>query len=215
MKGAVGVGGAVGSNEKITAVKVGRVNRSELDLNRPLAQFTGDISSGGGGFRPADGPALTAGTAAGQGRVRGPGRLGGQDRRMVVGGGLTLLKGDGPGGAGGQAVPQPVAVVLPGETGLAVDHLNGALVAGGGAQAAAVAPGFLDMNDSAFHGKTPPSSVSGPILVCCRCNKKEKTCAVTDSARWMEHNQSRRYCFTSSCSSSSRSSLRIRARALL
>ena len=87
VKGAVGVGGAVGSNEKITAVKVGRVDRSELDLNRPLAQFTGDISSGGGGFRPADGPALAAGTAAGQGLVRGPGRLGGQDRRMVVGGG--------------------------------------------------------------------------------------------------------------------------------
>lgn len=48
---------------------------------------------------------IARGTAAGQGRVRGPGRLGGQDRRMVVGGGLTLLKGDGPaawkGGHGG------------------------------------------------------------------------------------------------------------------
>ena len=94
-------------------------------------------------------PAAAAG-AAGVSRCAGF-CLVGQNGGLVIGRCLPLLEGDGPGGAGGQAVPQPVAVVLPGETGLAVDHLNGALVAGGSAGAAAVAFIFVDLDDPSFH----------------------------------------------------------------
>ena len=37
---AVGVGGAVGGDEQICAVKIGRIDGHELDLNRPLRKLT-------------------------------------------------------------------------------------------------------------------------------------------------------------------------------
>src|SRR5699024_2123127 len=116
VEGAVGVGGAVGGNEQVAPVEPGGVHRGQLDLHRPLPQLAGNLPGGGGGAlrRALDRPALAAGTAAGQGGGLGrSGRLGGQHGGVVVGGGLPFLEGDGPGGAGRQAVPKPVAVVLP------------------------------------------------------------------------------------------------------
>ena len=73
------------------------------------------------------------------------------DGLLVIGRRLPLHKGDGPGGAGGQAVAQTVAVVVPHELRLAVHHGDGALVTGGGAGAAAVALLLIDFNNPSFH----------------------------------------------------------------
>ena len=96
-------------------VEIGGVHRRQLDLYRPLAQLGGNDGPGrGGALLPVDGPGLAAGAAAGErGLLLFPGQMG-LHRGLVVGGSLPLGKGDGPGGAGGQAVPQAVAVVVPG-----------------------------------------------------------------------------------------------------
>ena len=75
------------------------------------------------------------------------------DGLLVIGGSLPLLERDSPGGAGGQTVPQPVAVIVPQEPGLAVHHADSSLVAGGGAQAAAVAFFLVDVDDFPFHNR--------------------------------------------------------------
>ena len=75
------------------------------------------------------------------------------DRCFVIGGSLTLYKGDGTGGTGGQAVPQPIAVVVPQQLCLAVHHANGALVTGVCAHTAAIAFPFINLNDSSDHFK--------------------------------------------------------------
>ena len=62
---------------------------------------------------------------------------------LVVGGCLALFKGDGTGGAAGQAVAKAVAVVVPHELCLAVHQTDGTLVAGGDAGTAAVAFFFV------------------------------------------------------------------------
>ena len=72
-------------------------------------------------------------------------------RRLVVGRGLPLLKGDGAGGTGRQAVAQPVAVMLPHQLCLAVHQVNGPLVAGVDAAAAAIALFLVDVNDLSDH----------------------------------------------------------------
>ena len=152
----VGVGGAVGGHQQLLPLKIGGLDGDQLDLHRPLAQlalplrFGLDRSGAGAALQGLGG---AAGAAAGElspalGRL---GRLGGLHRRLVVGGGLPLLKGDGSGGAGGQTVPQAVAVVLPGEPGHPVHHLNGPLVAGGGTGPAAVALALVNANDLADH----------------------------------------------------------------
>src|SRR5699024_6573291 len=117
----VGVGGAVGGNEQVGALEVGGVHWGQLDLYRPLAQLGGRGSGGGGVCLGSEGAGLAAGAGAGGGFG---GHIG-LHRRLVIGGGLSLHEGDGPGGAGGQAVPQAVAVVVPDELGLAVYHGDG------------------------------------------------------------------------------------------
>ena len=77
------------------------------------------------------------------------------DGLLVVCRRLPLHKGNGPGGAGGQAVAQPVAVVVPHEPRLAIRHGDGALVTGGGAGTAAVAFFLIDLDDPSNHFDTP------------------------------------------------------------
>ena len=76
-----------------------------------------------------------------------------QHSLLVISGGFSLGKGDGTGGASGQAVAKAVAVVVPHQLGLAVHKADGTLVAGGDAGTAAVAFFFVYMNDFADHGK--------------------------------------------------------------
>ena len=76
-----------------------------------------------------------------------------QHSLLVISGGFALGKGDGTGGASGQAVAKAVAVVVPHELCLAVHQTDGTLVAGGDAGTAAVAFFFVYMNDFADHGK--------------------------------------------------------------
>ena len=80
------------------------------------------------------------------------GGLGRQDGSLVIGGGFPLLKGDGVGMAGGQAVAQTVAVMLVHQLRLAVHQADGPLVAGVDAGPAAVALFLVDMDDLADHG---------------------------------------------------------------
>ena len=82
--------------------------------------------------------------------------LGLQHGGLIVGRGFPGLEGDCPGGAAGQAVPQAVAIVLPGKVGLAANEGNGPLVAGLDAQAAAIAFFLIDMNDLTNHRLVPP-----------------------------------------------------------
>ena len=64
---------------------------------------------------------------------------------------FPLLKGDGAGGTGGEAIPQSIAVVLTDEAGFARLHHDGAFMAGLGTEAAAVALLFIDADDFANH----------------------------------------------------------------
>ena len=76
-----------------------------------------------------------------------------QHSLLVISGGFALGKGDGTGGASGQAVAKAVAVVVPHQLSLAVHKADGTLMAGGDAGTAAVAFFFVYMNDFADHGK--------------------------------------------------------------
>ena len=159
VEGGIGVGGAVGGDQQLRAGEVWGVGRDQFDLHRPLSQAI-DWPDGGRlpgiRLRRLDTPEPTARTTAGQGCAF-PAHLLlliGQDRLFVIGGSLPLHKGDGAGGTGGEAVAQPVAVVVPHEFRLAVHHGNGPLVAGGGASAAAVAFAFIYGNDPSFHNRT-------------------------------------------------------------
>ena len=67
---------------------------------------------------------------------------------------LTFLKSYRTGRAGRQAIAQSVAIILPQQLRFAVDHTNGALVAGLGAQAATVALALVNVNDFPKHGTT-------------------------------------------------------------
>ena len=92
----------------------------------------------------------SAGTAGVGGTLFGG--LGGQHGGLVIGGSLPLLKGDGVGGTGGQAVAQTVAVMLVHQLRLAVHQTDGALVTGVDASAAAITLLLINMNDLADHG---------------------------------------------------------------
>ena len=70
---------------------------------------------------------------------------------LVVGGGFSLLKGDRAGGTAWQAVTKAIAEILPHQLCLAVDDVDGSLVAGGCAQPAAVAFFFVNMDDLPNH----------------------------------------------------------------
>ena len=74
---------------------------------------------------------------------------------LIISRSLTLHKGDGAGGAGGQAVTQPIAVIVPHELCLAVRHGDSSLMAGLGAGAAAVAFFLINLDDPSNHFDTP------------------------------------------------------------
>ena len=162
MEGGVGVGRAVGSNEQLGPVKIRRPHRDQLDLHRPLGQPADRLGADGlrlPGLRVPDASGLAPRTSAGQGSTLLPHLflhlllLIGQHRLLVIGGCLPLHKGDGPGGTGRQTVPQPVAVVVPHQLGLALYHGDGPLMTGLGAGAAAVAFLPVDFNDPSFHDR--------------------------------------------------------------
>ena len=161
VKVGVGVGGTVGGHQQAAALEVGCHGVDQLDLHRPLTELAHRLSLGhwsrsrsGGGVQ---GLGHLPGAAAGQRLLGLFRRLSGLHRRLVVGGSLPHLKGDGSGGAGGQTVAQAVAVVLPGELGHPVHHLDGTLVAGGGTGPAAVTFTLVNVNDLTDH-KTSSST---------------------------------------------------------
>ena len=146
----IGVGRAVGGDQKLRPVEPWRVHGRKLDLHRPLAQLgllgRPDVA---GGFLPVNGPRRGAGAAAGQFFFLFC--LRGQNGGFVVGSRFPFYEGDRAGGAGGKAVAQTVAVVVPHQLRLAVYHGDGALVARRRAGAAAVAFFPVDFNNSANH----------------------------------------------------------------
>ena len=156
----VGVGGAVGGDEEPRAVKIRGIHRHQLDLHRPLgkaARLLGLRRFHGGRLLTLNIPGLAAGAAAGQGHALLPHfpLLIFHDSLLVIGRRLPLHKGDGPGGAGGQTVSQPIAVIVPHELCLAVRHGDSSLMAGLGAGAAAVAFFLIDPDDPSNHFDTP------------------------------------------------------------
>ena len=103
-------------------------------------------------------------SAAGHAAVVAGGQVRG-DGGLIVGSGFPLHETDGVGGAGWQAVAQPVAIVVAYQARLAVDHGDGALVARVDAQAAAGALVLVDVNNLAEHGTSFASCrVSGSII---------------------------------------------------
>ena len=120
-----GICGAVRCDKQIGSVKIGRVHRNQLDLNRPLPQLRRCLRRSRRRRRGFDFPQYlrsTAGTAA---EWDASGGFGGQMvlyRLRIVGSGLALREGDGAGGAGGQTVAQSVAVVIPQKTRFSVYH---------------------------------------------------------------------------------------------
>ena len=130
METASGKGGAVRGDKEFRVPEPGSVHGAELELYGPVCKFRGlgcGRFLGGAGFQVA------------------------LDRCGVIGRGLPFRKGNGPGGAGGETVPQAVAIVLPEKAGLSVHNGDGPLMAGSGAQAAAVAPGGIDADEFSLH----------------------------------------------------------------
>ena len=78
-----------------------------------------------------------------------------QHSLLVISGGFALGKGDGTGGAAGQAVAKAVAVVVPHELCLAVHHSYCALVTGICAGTAAVALFFVYSDYFSYHNIVP------------------------------------------------------------
>ena len=70
---------------------------------------------------------------------------------FIISGGFALHKGDSAGGAMGQAVAEAIAVVIPHQFGLAVDHGDSTFVAGIGTGTAAVAFIGIDLDNFANH----------------------------------------------------------------
>ena len=70
---------------------------------------------------------------------------------LVIGGCLALFKGDGTGGAAGQAVAEAVAVVVAHKLGLSVHEADGTLMAGSDTGTTAIAFFFVYMNDFTYH----------------------------------------------------------------
>ena len=136
--------------------KYGAFYRNQLDLDRPLrkpALLHGALRARMGFFHALNLPRLASRTAAGQGHALFPHLflLVFHHGLLVIGRRFALHKGDRARGAGGQAVAQPVAIIIPHQLRLAVHHGDSALVAGFGACPAAVALFPVDLNDSTDH----------------------------------------------------------------
>ena len=159
MEVGIGKGGAVGGDQQVRVLKEGGVRRNQPQLHRPLGKLA--LRNGcrdvGGRLR-VQRPCHRAGAAVRflpGGSFR---RLTCQNGLLVIGGSLPLDDADGAGGAGRQAVAQAVAVVVADQLCLSIHHRNRALVAGAGAQAAAVAAFFIDRNNFADHRLIPSLS---------------------------------------------------------
>ena len=166
MEIAVGVSCAIRRDEQVCAVEIRRVDRRKLDLHRPLAQLGGHSARAWRGFAVAavhvELADAAAGTAALVRLLRVLARFDVlSDGGFVVSGGVALFDGNRPGRARGQAVAQPVAVIVADEPSLAVHHRDSAFVAGVGARAAAVAEFLIDMHNFANHKITPKSLIYG------------------------------------------------------
>ena len=144
----IGIGSAVRRHQYIRPVKPGGLDGHQLELHRPLPQLAGAMAALGHFRLRGQRPHPAAGAAALSRSLLG---LGLQHGGLIVGRGFPGLEGDCPGGAAGQAVPQAVAIVLPGKVGLAANEGNGPLVTGLDAQAAAVAFFLIDMNNLTNH----------------------------------------------------------------
>ena len=131
MEIAVGECSTVGCNQQISSVKIRGIHRNQLQLNGKIIQLAGYIADG---------------------RSRCFFLLCCQNRGFIVGRSLPLFKGNCVHRAGGQAVTQTVAVVLPQELCLAIHNADGTFMAGAGTEAAAVASVFINGNDSSDHG---------------------------------------------------------------
>ena len=147
----IGVGGAIGGDEQMRAGKAGRPGGDQADLAGPLGQLRGDSAIPSGSGLPLEQLGGGTGTAMEGGLLLGHVLLHGG---FIVGGGFPLHKGDGPGGTGGQAVAQTIAVVIAQQAGLALHHADGALVTGGGADAAAGAFFLIYLDNSTDHRTT-------------------------------------------------------------
>ena len=149
MEAPVGIRGAVCRNQQIRALIESGADRREANLHWPLAEaapivrvFSGFIR--GGALHRAH---LHAGAAAHL-------LLACQmflDRFLVERGGFALHKADGAHGTRGQAVAQPVAVVVANQPCLAVHHGNRAFLARRGAKPAAGTEFFVNVDDCANH----------------------------------------------------------------
>ena len=151
MEISIGVGGAIGGDEQMRAGKAGRPGGDQADLAGPLGQLRGDSAIPSGSGLPLEQLGGGTGTAMEGGLLLGHVLLHGG---FIVGGGFPLHKGDGPGGTGGQAVAQTIAVVIAQQAGLALHHADGAFVTGGGADAAAGAFFLIYLDNSTDHRTT-------------------------------------------------------------
>lgn len=90
---------------------------------------------------------------------------------FIISGGFALHKGDSAGGAMGQAVAEAIAVVIPHQFGLAVDHGDSTFVAGIGAGTAAVAFIGIDLDNFANHRGCSFSAPFNAVHCCAaRCS---------------------------------------------
>ena len=151
----IGVGRAVCRDEQLCPVEVGRVHGHELDLAGPLAQLGGHRGTcrRSRGRFAVELVHLVAGAA---GVCRGSSGSGLfllvlQHGLLVIRRSLALFKGDGTGGAAGQAVAKAVAVIVPHEFCLAVDQADGPFVAGRDTRTAAIALFLVYVNDFSNH----------------------------------------------------------------
>jgi hypothetical protein len=76
-------------------------------------------------------------------------------RLLVVCRGLAFLEADRPGRTGREAIPEPVAVVVPQKPRFPVDHTDRALVAGCRAESAPVAKAFVYLDNLSLHRCSP------------------------------------------------------------
>ena len=155
----VGVGCAVRCNQKLCSLKVGRMDRCQLDLHRPVAQAGNRLHRGRGCtfavLRLFQHPHPRAGAAA----LVEVLHLLLQflflfvflHRSLIISRGFPLLKGDGSGGAARQTISKAVAEIFPHQLCLAVDNVDGSLMAGSCTESTAVAFFFVNMDDLPNH----------------------------------------------------------------